>query len=73
MNQEVKLDVLPETVQAKGTILHGLLNGTFQGKQIGFMVDTAIMDIIIPESLEPIYPYIEDAVVRYLKAIGKME
>jgi len=65
-------DVIPSTLQEKGNILHGIV-GMYQGKPVVFMYDSDTQDIIIPESLEPIYLAIEEAVVRYLRNTGRLK
>jgi len=65
-------DVIPSTLREKGNILMGVV-GTYQGKPVAFMYDSDTQDIIIPESLEPIYPAIEEAVVRYLRNTGRLK
>ncbi len=65
-------EVVPETLQEIGDIIHGVA-GTYQGKPVVFMYDKSTQDIIIPESLEPIYPAIEEAVVRYLRSTGGLK
>lgn len=72
MINNLHFDVIPETLKKTGNILHGIA-GTYQGKSVVFMYDASTQDIIIPESLEPIYPAIEDAVVRYLRSTGKLK
>lgn len=72
MDNNLHFEVIPETVEEKGDILHGVI-GYYQGKPVVFMYDSSMQDIIIPESLEPIYPAIEDAVVRYLRSTGKLK
>lgn len=72
MSNNLHFEVIPETVEEKGNIIHGVM-GNYQGKPVVFMYDSSMQDIIIPESLEPIYPAIEDAVVRYLRSIGKLK
>lgn len=52
-------------------MLHGVC-GYWQGKPVVFMYDASTQDIIIPESLEPVYPAIEDAVMRFLRQTGMM-
>lgn len=66
-----RFEVIPESVQRKGNILHGIC-GYWQGKPVAFLYDMTAQDIIIPESLEPVYPAIEDAVVRFLRQNGMM-
>ena len=66
-----RFEVIPESVQHKGNILHGIC-GYLQGKPVAFLYDMTAQDIIIPESLEPVYPAIEDAVVRFLRQNGMM-
>ena len=46
--------------------------GELDCKPVVFTYDIVHQDILIPESLEPVYPDIEDAVVRYLKDTGRM-
>ena len=65
------LEVIPSTVQENGTLLTAEL-GIYQDKPVVFTYDTRTQDIMIPESLEPIYPAIEEAVVRYLRQVGKI-
>ncbi|MBD5142779.1 MAG: hypothetical protein HDT22_04110 [Ruminococcus sp.] len=72
MNHNLHFDVIPGTLEEKGNILHGVV-GTYQGKPVVFMYDASTQDIIIPESLEPVYPAIEEAVVRYLRNTGKLK
>ncbi|MDE6658030.1 MAG: hypothetical protein K2J88_05550 [Oscillospiraceae bacterium] len=72
MNHNLNFNVIPETLQEIGNILHGVV-GTYQGKPVVFMYDASTQDIIIPESLEPVYPAIEEAVVRYLRNTGKLK
>ena len=72
MNHNLHFDVIPETLEEKGDILHGIV-GTYQGKPVVFMYCASTQGIIIPESLEPVYPAIEEAVVRYLRNTGKLK
>lgn len=72
----MKLFVLPNSLNQKGNLVSGNLgkeDGTmllYKNKPIVFTFDyDTKADIFIPESLEPIYPLIEDAVMRYF--IGK--
>ena len=67
----LKLEVVPESVQKTNGYLHGIC-GTWAGKPVPFMCQPQTMDILIPESLEPIYPAIEEAVMRYLRETGRM-
>ena len=71
MGEYLHFEVIPETVQRKDNILHGVC-GYWQGKPVVFMYDMSCQDIIIPESLEPVYPAIEDAVMRFLRQTGMM-
>lgn len=71
MNENPHFNVVPESLKVNGNILHGIV-GMYQGKPVPFMYDASAQDIVIPESLEPIYPAIEEAVVRYLRSIGKL-
>ena len=71
MGEYLHFEVRPETVQRKDNILHGVC-GYWQGKPVVFMYDMSCQDIIIPESLEPVYPAIEDAVMRFLRQTGMM-
>ena len=45
-----RFEVIPESVQRKGNILHGIC-GYLQGKPVAFLYDMTAQDIIIPESL----------------------
>ena len=72
MIDNLRFDVIPETIKENGNILHGIV-GTYQGKPVVFMYDAKTQDIIIPESLESIYPAIEEAVVRYLRYTGRLK
>lgn len=65
-------EIIPETLKEIGDIIHGVA-GIYQGKPVVFMYDKSTQDIIIPESLEPIYPAIEEAVVRYLRSTGELK
>lgn len=72
----MKLYVIPASLQQKGNFMTGTLgkeDGTpllYKDNPILFMFDlTTKADILIAESLEPIYPLIEDAVLRYF--VGK--
>ncbi len=72
----MKLFVIPESLNQKGNLVTGTLgkeDGTpllYKNKPIIFTFDSDTKaDILIPESLEPIYPLIEDAVMRYF--LGK--
>lgn len=69
--KELHFEVIPSTLQEKGTLLTGEL-GVYQDKPVVFTYDSRMQNIMIPESLEPIYPAIEEAVVSYLRKIGKM-
>lgn len=71
MGEYLHFEVMPETVQRKDNILHGIC-GYWQGKPVVFMYDMSCQDIIIPESLEPVYPAIEDVVMRFLRQTGMM-
>lgn len=71
MGEYLHFEVMPETVQRKDNILHGIC-GYWLGKPVVFMYDMSCQDIIIPESLEPVYPAIEDAVMRFLRQNGMM-
>lgn len=66
-----RFEVIPESVQRRDNILHGIC-GYWQGKPVAFLYDMTAQDIIIPESLEPVYPAIEEAVVRFLRQNGMM-
>ncbi|MDE6776042.1 MAG: hypothetical protein K2J37_07110 [Ruminococcus sp.] len=72
MNENLHFEVIPESLKEMGTIMHGVI-GEYQGKPVVFMYDSSVQDIIIPESLEPIYPAIEEAVVRYLRQSGRLK
>ncbi len=72
MNENLHFEVIPETLREKETMLCGVV-GEYQGKPVAFMYDLSVQDIIIPESLEPIYSAIEEAVVRYLHQTGKLK
>lgn len=72
MANTLHFDVVPESLQERGGMLHGIV-GYYNGKPVPFLYDPTAQDIITPESLEPIYPAIEEAVVRYLRAAGKMQ
>ncbi|HAJ97421.1 MAG TPA: hypothetical protein DCO72_06775 [Ruminococcus sp.] len=68
----MKLFVIPDSLNQKGNLVTGSLgkaDGTpllYKNKPIIFTFDLDTKaDILIPESLEAIYPLIEDAVVRY--------
>jgi len=68
----MQLFVISSTLDRKGNLVTGFLgkeDGTqllYKNKPIVFTFDLSTMaDILIPESLEPIYPLIEDAVMRY--------
>lgn len=68
----MNLFVLPDSLQQKGNLVTGTLgkeNGAqllYKDKPIIFTFDLSTKaDIFIPESLEPIYPLIEDAVMRF--------
>ncbi len=72
----MKLFVIPASLRQEGNFMTGTLgkeDGTplrYKDKPILFMFDLSTKaDILIPESLEPIYPLIEDAVLRYF--VGK--
>lgn len=72
MNENLHFEVIPESLKEKGTILYGVV-GKYQGKPVVFMYDSSVQDIVIPESLEPVYPAIEEAVVRYLRQSGRLK
>lgn len=72
MNEQLHFEVRPESIRETGTILHGIV-GEYQGKPVVFMYDSSVQDIIIHESLEPIYPAITEAVIRYLRQSGRMK
>ena len=68
----MQLFVIPNSLDQKGNLVTGSLgkaDGTallYKNKPIIFTFDLVTKaDILIPESLEPIYPLIEDAVIRY--------
>ena len=68
----MQLFVIPSSLNQKGNLVTGSLgkaDGTsllYKNKPIIFTFDLDTKaDILIPESLEPIYPLIEDAVIRY--------
>jgi hypothetical protein len=68
----MQLFVIPASLQQQGNLVTGTLgkpDGTpllFREKPIIFTFDMDTKaDIFIPESLEPIYPMIEEAVMRY--------
>ncbi|MCQ2409958.1 MAG: hypothetical protein MJ068_05390 [Clostridia bacterium] len=72
----MQLYVIPNSLNQRGNHVTGNLgkeDGTallYKDKPIVFTFDLATKaDIFIPESLEPIYPLIEDAVMRYF--VGK--
>ena len=69
--EKLHLEVIPSTIQENGTLLTAEL-GVYQGNPVVFTYDSRTQDIMIPEVLEPIYPAIEEAVVRYLRQVGKM-
>lgn len=71
MGEYLYFEVIPASVQRQGTMLHGVC-GYWQGNPVVFMYDVSCQDIIIPESLEPVYPAIEDAVMRFLRQTGMM-
>lgn len=71
MDESIHFEVIPASIQRKDNILHGVC-GYWQDKPVVFMYDTSCQDIVIPESLEPVYPAIEDAVVRWLRQNGMM-
>lgn len=52
-------------------MLYGVC-GYWQNKPVVFMYDVSCQDIVIPESLEPVYPAIENAVTRFLRQTGMM-
>ena len=72
MSDELRFEVIPETVQERLDVLHGIC-GEYRGKPVMFMFDTASQGIIIPESMEPVYPEIEAAVKRCLRSTGRMK
>lgn len=68
----MNLFVIPNTLNYKANLVTGYLgkkDGThllYKDNPIVFTFDTDTnADIFIPESLEPIYPLNEDAVMRY--------
>ncbi|HBB71898.1 MAG TPA: hypothetical protein DCZ71_04750 [Ruminococcus sp.] len=68
----MQLFVIPDSLNQKGNLVTGRLgreDGTllfYKDKPIIFTFDLDTKaDILIPESLEDIYPLIEEAVVRY--------
>lgn len=68
----MQLFVIPNSLNQKGNLVTGNLgkaDGTsllYKNKPIIFTFDLDTKaDILIPESLEEIYPLIEDAVMRY--------
>ena len=68
----MQLFVIASSLNQKGNLVTGSLgkaDGTsllYKNKPIIFTFDLDTKaDILIPESLEPIYPLIEDAVIRY--------
>ena len=68
----MQLFVIPKSLNQRGNLVTGNLgkeDGTsllYKNKPIVFTFDfDTKADIFIPESLEPIYPLIEDAVMRY--------
>lgn len=68
----MQLFVIPNSLNQKGNLVTGFLGKAdgsqllYKDKPIVFTFDLATSaDILIPESLEPIYPLIEDAVLRY--------
>lgn len=71
MEQNLRFEVIPESLKRQGNILHGVC-GYWQNKPVVFMYDVSSQDIVIPESLEPVYPAIEEAVVRFLRKNGMM-
>lgn len=64
-------NVIPESLKQQGNMLCGVC-GEWNDKPVVFMYDTSSQDIIIPESLEPVYPVIEEAVLRFLRETGKL-
>ena len=64
--QGLHLEVNPASVKRQGNLMHGIA-GEWNGLPVLFMYDASAQDIIIPESLEPIYPAIEAAVLRFLR------
>ena len=71
MANALGLNVIPESVQEQNGFLHGIC-GFWQGNPVPFLLNPAEMDIMTPESLEPIYPAIEEAVVRWMRETGRM-
>lgn len=71
MEQKLYFEVIPESVRRKDNMLYGVC-GYWQNKPVVFMYDGSCQDIVIPESLEPVYPAIEDAVTRFLRQTGMM-
>lgn len=66
-----RFEVITESLKEDGTILHGIV-GEYNGKPVVFMYDSSMKVITVPEELELLYPSIEEAVVRYLKQIGRL-
>ena len=73
----MQLFVIPGSLDYKGSLVTGRLgkeDGTlllYKDKPIIFTFDLGTKaDIFIPESLEPVYPLIEDAVMRYFVRKG---
>lgn len=67
----MRFNVEPDSLRQQGNILCGVC-GEWNGKPVVFMYDSTAQDIIIPESLEPVYPAIEEAVMHFLRESGKM-
>ena len=68
----MQLYVIPESLNQRGNLVTGKLGKEdgkallYKDKPVIFTFDLATKaDIFIPESLEPVYPLIEDAVMRY--------
>ncbi len=68
----MQLFVIPGSLEQREHLVTGTLGNAdgkallFRGKPILFTFDLQTRaDILIPHSLDPIYPLIEDAVVRY--------
>jgi len=71
MSEATHFEVQPDTVKLIGDVMHGVA-GTYQGRPVSFICDTKDQSILVPEGMEDVYHDILNAVVRYLKIVGRI-
>jgi hypothetical protein len=71
MSEDTHFEVQPDTVKLIGTVMHGIA-GTYQGRPVTFICDVPQQSILVPEGMEAVYHEILNAVLRYLRIVGKI-